>query len=334
MKRELFINRSPLLSGYSFYGGIFSILPDSEKIMPWVYNNFIQLKFILENDLVFFDRYRSLLDGCPFFNHYVLMKSELEERGKQFLADIIKDKIDNGAYCFIYIDRYYIPFHKMWFERGHLTHEMLVYGYDDEKEEFLCADNGDNGNYEYFTCSYSQLLDGYWKNENDDPYYFSMHYVQDIIIPEEQYMLNYGQVKRSLKNYLNSISMLNESEEVIFSKFGFSVHNMVLENQKILIQKYEDKFYFNLRQIYILIDHKELMRRRLNFLFDKGYLTDDSFEKKYEYLAFKYKILLSLCIKYNIKNKKELLNKYFDLFSTLIEYEKNALEDLVSCLYR
>lgn len=332
MKRELPINKSPLLHGYSFYGGLFSILPNNKNIMPWVYSNFIQLKYLVEVDLVFFDRYRSLLDGCPFFNHYVLKKSEIFEEGNQSLIKILKDKIDNGAYCFIYIDRYYVPFYKMWYKQRHLNHEMLIYGYDDEKEEFLCADNADNGNYEYFTCTFSELRDGYWYNGNIDPTFFSIHYIQNIIIPEEPYMFNYGQVKSSLKDYYYSKSMLNESEEVIKSIFGFNVHNLVLENQKYTIKKYESKFYFNLRQMYILTDHKELMRRRLIFLKEQGYLLNDEFEKKYEYLAHKYKILLSMCIKYNITNKKDILDRYFELFQNLIDYERNVLGDIINNL--
>lgn len=64
------------------------------------------------------------------------------------------------------------------------------------------------------------------------------------------------------------------------------------------------------------------MRRRLIFLADKGYLQNDEFVKKYEYLAHKYKVLLSMCIKYNITNKKEILSRYFNLFKNLIDYEK------------
>ena len=332
MKKELFINQSPLLSGYSFYGGLFSILPNSENIMPWVYSNFIQLKYLLENDLVFFDRYRSLLDGCPFISHYILTKSDLEENGEQSLVDVIKNKIDYGAYCFIYIDRFYIPFHKMWYQKGHLTHEMLIYGYDDQKQEFLCSDNGDNGMYGHFTCTFAEVLDGYWKNENDDPYYFSMHYIQNIIIPEEPYMFNYAQAKSSFNNYLYSKTMLNESEECIPSIFGFKVHNLVLENQKSLIDKYGDNYYFNLRQIYLIVDHKELMKNRVVYLMERGYLPNEEFDKKYDYLCVKYKLLLSKCIKYNITKNKGILDKHFKLFQELIEYERNVLEDIIKKL--
>lgn len=332
MRKELFINKNPLLSGYCFYGGLFSILPGNENIMPWVYSNFIQLKYLLSNNLVFFDRYRSLLDGCPFINHYILTRSELKEEGEQSLVEIIKDKIDNEAYCFIYIDRFYIPFHKEWYHKGHLTHEMLIYGYDDEKREFICSDNGDNGMYGHYTCTFTELLDGYWKNTEDDSYYFSMHYIQDVIIPDEPYMFNYKQAKRSFIKYYYSKSMLNESEECIPSIFGFKIHNLVLKNQQDVIKKYGDKFYFNLRQIYIIVDHKELMKKRMTYLMENGYLPNEDFDKKYDYLLTKYKLLLSKCIKYNITKDKSIFDKHFVLFQELINYERNILEDIINKL--
>lgn len=332
VEKELYMNGKPLIKGYSFYAGIFSILPNSQNIMPWVYNNFIQLRYMPEQGhMLQFDRYRSLLETCPFFSHYVIYNDMFS--GGKSLIKLIKDKIDCESYCFLFVDRFYIPFYKFWHNKLHYNHEMIIYGYSDKNNQFLCADNGGEGAYTHFTCSFNELINGYFKNEeSDDAYFSNIHFIQDVVIPKEPYMLNRKMLKSSLRNYINSVPMINENEWFLTGRFGFQIHKEVLEHQNTNIQN-DENFIFDFRQIYLLKEHKTLMKMRLKYMKDNKILIEEDFESKYHYLASKYKSLLLISLKYCFFSKdKKLLEKYFKLFNEIILYECEVLKSLVKYL--
>ena len=67
MKKILSV-RQPFVATYTSYGTIFSILP--ENALSWIMNNFIQIHYVYDWDMVTFDGHKLLMSNCPSIDYF------------------------------------------------------------------------------------------------------------------------------------------------------------------------------------------------------------------------------------------------------------------------
>lgn len=53
MSKKLLEVHKPLLSTSNVYGTLLSIISDDERIRPWIYSNFIQIRYVIDWDVYF-----------------------------------------------------------------------------------------------------------------------------------------------------------------------------------------------------------------------------------------------------------------------------------------
>lgn len=143
---------NPLLTGIYFCNG---------SIVPFLSNDFFTYDFNKDEQLMI---------------GYVMCKPEtelIEEMGigisplldKLDYVKDIKNSIENNTPVFIPIDRYSWtdPIYNQGFNKNmHMAHFFLVYGYDDNKKEFMVIDVDDNGDGCYKNrIQYEELIDSY-----------------------------------------------------------------------------------------------------------------------------------------------------------------------------
>lgn len=133
---------------------------------------------------------RGIIKGCGyndnyFFNNYICMtvKHYVESHGdftdegiygfnndmiRQFvirgpvkdLKDLIIDSLNSGIYVVININEQMLP-HRRAFENYYFRHDLIIYGYDDEKNKFITAGFDENMKFSEMQYSYDTVINAY-----------------------------------------------------------------------------------------------------------------------------------------------------------------------------
>lgn len=301
MKKVLHIVE-PIINTYTSYGALFSIIPQSA--MPWVLNNFIQLNYVYNWNIATFDSHRMLICNCPAIDFYDVPK-EILFSNRNF-KDIIIEAIDRGDYLFFYVDWYYLSLTEMY-KKGHLAHEIFVYGYDTEENLFYVADNFINGKFSFEKCDFNELAQSYLYNNSDYSFVKSIRFLR--VHENEGCNLNINQIIFGLKSYLNSSEIFNLDGQLQML-YGMSIIDFYLKKISSLNEEIIDIRFFHL-----FYEHKLLMEMRVNYLQEKRVIIDND---KLGELANELKrdalILRNMVIKYNItKKRKNAIQVYEEL---------------------
>ncbi len=308
MKKKLQIIQ-PIINSYTSYGALFSILPDSA--WSWVMNNFIQLNYVYEWDMVTFDCHRLLLSNCPAIDYY-------EERRVAFnsvengLKQTIIDGIRQGFYLFMYADRYYIKvaeeYHKI-----HEPHEIFIYGYNLEEDKVYVGDNLEYGKFIFTMCTFSELTEAYKKIDSDRTYLYTIRYLK--VHENTDCDLNLNQIISGIEAYLNSYETFEIAGNFTKMDYGISIVDKILaqvastNNNKI-----------DIRFFHLFYEHKLLMEMRICYLVKNNYIAENEIDlKDFSDLKSLTLILRNLVLKYNLMSSSVLLDK---IYNKLLEIRK------------
>lgn len=298
MTRRILEMRDPLISAYTSYGSIFSIMDDG--LWPWVYNNFIQIRFAPNWQIYTFDHHPILLKNCPGIAYYSLPQDMVIHTGKS-LKEIIIEAVNMGYYLFIFADRYYIP-QAGSYQKEHLVHELLVYGYDLENDTALIADNLRHGKFIQTACPFDELEKGYWTIQQQFDFWTEIRFLKRKT--EYACRTNLENIAKSIEDYLLSRKTFDLIEEQQ-CEFGMKALDRLLD----YIQKSgQDGNYVDIRPFHFLYEHKLLMALRTKHLMEQEYIALDKLlldqsihvERQYMYLR-------NMVLKYNVKRDPALL---------------------------
>lgn len=179
------------------------------------------------------------------------------------IHEYIKHSIQNGYYLNISLDEYYIPNRRV-FGIYHYDHFNLFYGYDDELQEYSILGYNEKGKLDTSVIPYRVLLEQNYGNYivrykykvNSVPYEFNISYVIQSI-KEFLYGMDSG---------LKFAGMLSNRKGTygirVFDELGNTK-----EGRGLLIR---DK-----RISFVLYEHCCLMRERLGYLQNRGYLPEN-----------------------------------------------------------
>ena len=319
----------PEISAFPHYANLLSVLStDKDMMMPWVYNNFIQLQFRKHEghrlDFCICMDYYMIKNNCPWIYRDGVSRDLIYKKWGS-LTDFIIDAIDDEYYVDIVVDEYYIKeydaFHKRYFE-----HNLMIYGYDKEKKIFYVADSFKDGKYYYATVTFdeieqSALTKNYYK------------YCESVIIFKKAYRptqhnFNTITIKDYIYDYLNSLN--SHLRNAIFSDssierqahmyvFGLAVY----DEMKKYIQD-TDEIIHSIPCA--LNDHKKIMWLMIEYLIKEKYLYDDGHDYlgKIEDTHMKANVVVNLSLKYNLTKNKNIVGKICDILS-----EIQAIEELL-----
>ncbi len=312
----------PLIYTYNIYGSIFSMISDDPAIWPWVYNNFIQIKYVVDWRSFYFDNHYLLFDNCPWLTHSIIPRRMLESSTS--LVNFIIECINNKSYIYLYIDRYYISKSSV-FNTKHIWHELLIYGYDLDNKVFYIADNLGNGKYIKTECTFNELEKGYWAIDSDVEFYhnihlFDKHYEDGINLDTEQILL-------TLENYLFSKKTINMyvKEKTLY---GIDTISLLMEH---LGNCSSGDLWLDTRAFHLFWEHKKLMVSRLEYLKRNSNLViDDKIIEGYESLKNSYLINRNLALKFNTTRNYDLIvPKLIHNISSALTTEKRLLGEFL-----
>ncbi|GIQ70799.1 hypothetical protein DUZ99_16810 [Xylanibacillus composti] len=320
MTTKVLETREPLISAYTSYGSIFSLMED--RLWPWVYNNFIQIRFAPNWRIYTFDHHPILLKNCPGIAFHSLPQEMVVQTGKT-LKQIIIDAIDMGYYLYIFVDRYYIPQSDSYQKEQHI-HELFIFGYDLERDVAFVADNLQNGKFVQTSCPFVELEKGYWTIPADFDFWTEVRFLKRKA--DYECKLNLENIAASIESYLHSRKTFDLVEEQE-CEFGLESLDRLLDyvgNPELA------GHYLDIRPFHFLYEHKLLMATRTKYLmeqervaFDQSLLGQSiNLEKQYMYLR-------NLVLKYNVKRDQALRDSIYQKLENNLGEERQFLSALL-----
>ncbi|WP_240419144.1 hypothetical protein [Paenibacillus periandrae] len=228
------------------------------------------------------------------------------------------------------VDQFYIPASSA-FNKYHRIHELFIYGFDDEIEEFLISDNFQNGKYTRGKCSFSDLNNSYidFKKATDlgQELVYLLSFNSSSIFNQ-----NINVLKELLSDYLYSINssqknnLLNQplKKEWVYGLRCYDHLISYLNNVKSMGDR------LDIRPFYVLKNHKSRMIERLLYLSEIQILKDpDIYVSNYANIEKISTIILNLSLKYSITKDKNILNRIAEHLEQLSGKEADILPRLI-----
>ncbi|WMJ86430.1 carbohydrate-binding protein [Anaerocolumna sp. MB42-C2] len=317
----------PEITSYPHHANLLSILSYNEDKMSWFYNYYFQLAIYKEGDnrLDFNIGYsiNQFIKNCPYITHHGLSREFINKKCLSF-SDFIIDSVNLGYYVYFVVDKFYIPAYGMNY---HVQHDMLVYGYNTEKQTANIADFFKGGKYNYTECSFSEMEEAYFAGNDLD-------WLDGVILLKENsngFIFNIDLLKNYITDYLNSYNSNNRTVIINNSltddkyAFGLSIYDILEKHIKKTSQG-----IFDIRPYHVLWDHKKYILLLIKYLFKNGMLKNaDYFNKCFTLIEHKALMLRNLMLKYKISGNSLIIDKLINITRNLAQNEEQYLREML-----
>ena len=337
----------PMITSWQWHATLFSILGDDEKAKNWIFSNYIQLRcynieeIFTGDEMLLADMMpgSSSLKECPYLLFSLMTKEQVESYCGDIINFIIKT-IDLNGYVYGVFDEA-----KILCDSGadyKFPHELFIFGYDKDKEEFHVGDFTFGEHYSYSTVSFEVVKRGYDIITASEDHMFKDDYkgrrglyVIQKNTAEMYYDLDVAYIKDTLVEYLEAKDsknhfrmMRNRFSDTVF---GVNVYDAVYK--QIEKQLSGDEPDFDIRALHLLYDHKVLMNERLKYMMAKGVLAYDN-EILDEYMEVVNNMLTArnLLIKTSITGNVNCLDRFEKYIMTAKAKEIEVLNKVVERL--
>ena len=135
MSKKILPIAKPTITSWAWQASTFAILEGNKVGEEWIYSNYIQLvgnSFSNTVNIDFFPRCEVFFT-CPLFLSQKVDRSFINSL-KLDPLNLVKLCINNDSYIYLVLNLSHI------LNRPHFYHDLLIYGYDDTREEIYLAD--------------------------------------------------------------------------------------------------------------------------------------------------------------------------------------------------
>lgn len=321
--------KTPLIATYNKYGSISAIREEDEGCLNWFYNNFIQIRYVKEWEYLIYDCHNKLFEICPYIRYSVMSRADMKKRGEDF-KEVIKTALENNTYIYTHINRKILP---MYFETYEYYHEVFIYGYDEDKVYF--ADNLPatkqmninglfaGGKYRGISCEFERFEEAYWSMNDEETYFNEIHFLEKQ--EAKSYALDLNKIINGLEAYIYSLPTVTCKEHTIFGMEAIK-QNINLSRAG----KLPEFNVFDIRGFDLMWEHKKLMKKRLIYLKEQGYLINgEKYIIAYESLEDSYKRMKDNYMKYLISGRIQIFDKLMNKLEIELEQETEVIKELI-----
>ena len=330
-KKELYLNKTPLLDTYGFLADLLAVIDVVDREGIWLaanYNNIIGYKpdapFCLYELSIVQNRECGLnmFYQCPFLDFYKYRRAEVAE---DTVVSFIRRYIEEGYYVLLNIDREYLGFYGLDYPSNH---EVMVYGYDDGKREFLLCDNAINGKYRTdICCTYEEMRMGYGCYVPDNVK-LDLHDSILLIAPTEDrfgYEFPVRVFEAQIREYLNIALAFGGRERGEEWIYGFENYRYLIAYVEEIIRAKGRGFRKDIRCFCALLDHKKSLCHTFAYFAKKGEV-EEGFLERYVRIAEKALIIRNMVLKLYIKYKEETAVSLLRHMEEMMEEEQVILQ--------
>ena len=306
-KKILPVTYPPITSNFGMALPL-SILYCYEDTYDWIYSHYIntvvfdnpdswrergalRISFFVDTDTRRFSNDKNLYSillrsQFPFLQQTEVSHEMLEVLELPILT-FIKSAIDTGRYLYVRVNVAPI---KLYHCSDYFLHGLFIYGYDDEQQVLHFADFVFNhGKFTFATCPYQEFTEGYYStnvtqletgdntigmmkywNRRDaydwTTYELDMEYILESI---HDYLQPDPKVARRFDRYLRStyaLPMKTYTGVDVYRYFQLSAQRSL---------DYGALWREDLTLYHCLLDHKEMMLKRFDYLYENGYLAEE-----------------------------------------------------------
>lgn len=301
MSKKILVTAPPIISNVPRDNFIFTVLNNSKNVLDtFILHNYIDtLSIYNEGSRDFYFRFRDAINCFVQKNYFLFsfIAREIIEPDNNVIH-IIKKFINSNFYVLVNIDCFYI---KNYNANHHHSHEIMIFGYDDDLRLFYVKDFFDGKLYTSSECTYSEFSTAFksYKEHNFIAYYDGVLALK--LNPNPDLSIDYTGIRTTLINYSNALFYNNAKRN-----YGISIFDAV-EYQLSDERNHGAPVSFLIVKFNFIRDNIILMKMRIDF-----------FSKIYSYEFSDEKVALDNLIKRvenltNIFLKKFMEHKRFDI---------------------
>ena len=204
-------------------------------------------------------------------------------------------------------------------------HASYIYGYDLRNQIYYLNDNfyyGKNST-EKFPC---QLVEEAYKASLKEKYIdfgnmaISFYKIKSNVC----YEFSNEKLKKNIEKFLCSSPEPTECKDLNSYIWGISVYKFL---QDVIFNIGDQQI--DIRNFAFILDFENLNRRRIEFLIQKKKINNcNIIVERYNELYIQCKLILQLCLKYNVTKNREVIVRIIKNLNQLCLAEKVVLEDL------
>lgn len=325
MKKIILPYAKPQITSYPAIAYLLSIIENDVNTHEWIYSHYIQIvnKDFEESDPIrgtFTDDIAA--NKCPFIKMQYLKKEEMLNIYGTF-KKFATCEIENGKYIVINCDHYYIPC-SAYYKKAHVRHELFIYGVDIEKEIFYVADFFKNSKYSFEEVPCNNVEEAFIGFEKIKKEFDNFEIIMDQKL-SNTYFLDIQKIRNDLVEYIDSSSCSKRFGRNVVAAYGISYYKAMKKHCVANIM--------DIREAYVLYDHKRIMVNRLKYL-KQIYKTNlfDGIINEFLILGQKLYLLMMLYLKYSLINDHEILLKIKFLIDIIEDKDFQATYKLIENL--
>lgn len=318
----------------------------SDKIQ-WLLEHFTNIYLMIgEDGYVWIDYLENLLFPKNVIDYTMIEASEMER--VEDIEHFFLNLIDENFYLMFFIDEFDVR-ETMHYQKKHRITQILVYGYDQGKNEIYTIGFDKKRKFTELVYNYQDVLFSYKKsllNRKGRPYWENKYNV--ILLkdkaPAMVYKASPNAVYNNIKEFYYSDGTTEDLRpEIRIERGEFAYYGMRAQEELINSFKklYAGSFVLDYRYIHLLAEHKKEMLNKIKYFSD---LIDERqiilIYEEYEKIYKEYKIIKNIFLKNvlidngleniygQLKNKKTITMLYNKLVS-LFNKEKSVLKEFI-----
>lgn len=259
MKKLPFVK--PLINGYPHHASLAASIMTNDFDFDNIASYYIQTIYNNSIDRIDFNYGIDILNYIKNYPHTDSYRYKREVIKQQWgtYSSFLKCMIDNDCYVHMLVDAYYIFAYKKWYRKYHESHNITIYGYDDEY--FYAADAFENGKYSFDKIPQHEIDDAEL-NQNAHDWLDGIHCWE---LKENMYLgigLNPAEIRKSLHAYFESerSTAICYYEEKYRKKYGHPFYYGVSVYDQIIKYVKRTDSFLDIRIPYILFEQKKAIK--------------------------------------------------------------------------
>jgi len=321
MTEKILTTYPPPITTYLHHAYCLSLinLDTESKFYPWFIHNYIlisspkDLSTNRDSHTEFIVHYGDLMEI-----HTITW--DIINKWSGGVIEFLQHCINTNNYIQLVVNERYIPGSEAYLKEDY-DHNILVYGYNSEKETFNIKHMKNRFfseslvTYEQIATAFENLAGTFvWSQTN------TIYQLNDCGIN-----FDLKRTIQSLKDYHESTWFENNSDEII----GIEVYSEVVN---YFINLLHGQTSSDIRILHFLWEHKKCMRARVRYLLDNGFLQSENLYSNILELEKKLLVLRNLQLKYEITQDKGIIERIIAEITIIkqkeVEVFKLVLEEL------
>ena len=316
---------SLMYQGGAFPAGIIQANA-KEDITPWLSSRYINCWFdpkVANKFSYYLSENWPAAEGILLQQRINLFPGLLEKLFHEELFDLSKRMMDQGWYPHGNFNEEYIP-GKAAYQKRRYGHDFMLIGYDDFEEVYFSVGYLGDGHFQKFPIPYENMKQSIQTLKHAKPVFNFWK-----LNPNAQFSFNLDKIILELSEYLDSTT----SNEMYKYDRTWGIESLrVLGNHMLPLCKNQERI--DLRYPRGLMEYKEYMKIRIEYLLQRGYLSKQNYLKNAEQVFQLAKNIHMLSIKYMLTGNVALGDRIYALIEQIIakelEYLPNVLAELKS----